>query len=190
MLKTQESLYTFEEYCNYNDDPDNRYELVNGKLEIMNPPTFRHLLIAKFLEQEFDKQIKQLNLPWVCLKDAGIRTGWRKSRLPDLYIIPLEEIREYLDKSAISETPPLLVVEVISPDSIKRDYRYKRSEYAALGIPEYWIIDPLENTISILQLEDGFYEEKKFTNQDTIISLTFPELSLTVTKVLESEKND
>lgn len=46
---TTERLYSFEEYLAYDDGTDNRYELVDGKLESMNPPTFRHLLLAKFI---------------------------------------------------------------------------------------------------------------------------------------------
>ncbi|GAB4539170.1 MAG: hypothetical protein Tsb0014_29390 [Pleurocapsa sp.] len=50
-----------------------------------------------------------------------------------------------------------------SPDSIKRDYRYKRSEYAALGVNEYWIVDPIEQRVTILVLDEGLYEETIFT---------------------------
>ncbi len=46
---TPKTLYSFEEYLQWDLDPDNRYELVDGKLELMNPPTFRHILIAKFI---------------------------------------------------------------------------------------------------------------------------------------------
>lgn len=60
-----------------------------------------------------------------------------------------------LNQSAVFEVPPQLVVEIVSPESLKRDYRYKRSEYAALGIPEYWIIDPEQQKITILQWEEG-----------------------------------
>ena len=58
--QTAEDLLSFEEYLNYDDGQDNRYELVLGKLEIMNPPTVRHFLIAKFLEQVFDKVIENI----------------------------------------------------------------------------------------------------------------------------------
>jgi len=182
--KTSERLYTFEEYLNYDDDTDNRYELVDGKLELMNPPTFRHLLIAKFAEQIFDAEIKRLSLPWLCFREAGIRTGWRKSRLSDLYIVPIDQVRDFLDRSAVAEIPPLLAVEVVSPESVSRDYRYKRSEYAALEIPEYWIVDPLKNQICVLLLEEGLYEETVFTGSQPIASRTFPELSITVEQVL------
>ncbi|MFB2834650.1 Uma2 family endonuclease [Floridanema evergladense] len=90
------------------------------------------LLIADFLQDNFKAEIKRLGLPWVCFREAGIRTGWRKSRLSDLYIVPVEQVREFLDRSAVTEIPPLLAVEVVSPDSISRNYRFKRSEYAVL----------------------------------------------------------
>lgn len=64
----------------------------------------------------------------------------------------------------IRVSPRSQFVEVVSPDSVKRDYRYKRSEYVALEIPEYWIVDPLETKISVLLLEEGLYEETVFTS--------------------------
>jgi Uma2 family endonuclease len=184
MLTTKEQLFSFEEYLAYQDDTDHRYELVDGKLELMNPPTFRHILVAKFIEGQLDEQIQGLNLPWLCFREAGIRTGWRKSRLADLYVVTVDQVTDILDQSAVCQTPPLLAVEIISPDSIKRDYRFKRSEYAALEIPEYWIIDPLEKKVTVLLLEEGLYEESVFIGQQQIKSLTFPELVLTVEQVL------
>jgi len=67
---------------------------------------------------------------------------------------------------------------------IQTRYRRKRSEYAALEVPEYWIVDPLKNQISILLLVEGLYEETVFTGSQQIVSQTFPELSITVEQVL------
>jgi len=186
IAKSTEHLYSFEEYCHYDDGTDNRYELVDGRLEIVNPPTFRHLLISDFIRDALKAEIARLGLPWLCFKEAGVRTGWRKSRLTDVYVVTAEQVMELLDESAICDTPPLLVVEVVSHDSSKRDYRYKRSEYAALEIPEYWIVDPIENKITVLLLEEGLYEETVFVNNQTIISPTFPELSLTAEQILKA----
>ncbi|QHG17816.1 Uma2 family endonuclease [Nostoc sp. ATCC 53789] len=183
---TTERLYSFEEYLAYNDGTDSRYELVDGKLERMNPPTFRHLLLAKFLEQTFDTEINRLSLPWLCFREAGVRTGWRKSRLPDVYVVTAEQVMEFLDESAVCQSAPILVVEVVSPDSVKRDYRYKRSEYAALEIAEYWIVDPIESKITILLLSEGLYEEKEFSGSQQIVSATFSEIALTVEQVLSA----
>ncbi|BAZ54282.1 hypothetical protein NIES4103_69670 (plasmid) [Nostoc sp. NIES-4103] len=181
---TTERLYSFEEYLAYDDGTDNRYELVDGKLELMNPPTFRHLLISDFIQDNFKAEIKRLGLPWLCFREAGVRTGWRKSRLPDVYVVTAEQVKESLDESAVCQTAPILVVEVVSLDSVKRDYRYKRSEYAALEIPEYWIVDPIESKITILLLSEGLYEEKEFSKSEQIVSATFPEIVLTVEQIL------
>ena len=183
MFSIEEKSLSFEEYLNYDNGDDFSYELVEGKLELMNPPTLLHLLISKFLEEIFGQQIKADNLSLVCLQGAGIRTGVNKSRIPDLAIFPLSILQSQLERSAVFETPPQLVVEIVSPESRKRDYRYKRSEYAALGIPEYWIIDPQNQIITILQWDEGLYEERVFQGKEMIISQQFPKLTLTVEQV-------
>ncbi len=91
-----------------------------------------------------------------------------------------------INLSAVFESPPLLVVEVVSPDSIKWDYHYKRSEYAAVEVPEYWIVDPLKEKISVLWLEEGFYEETVFTGDQQIVSRTFPEMAIAVNRVFSA----
>ena len=74
-ITTPQTEYSFEEYVQYDRDPDNRYELVNGKLELMNPPTFRHILISKFIERELDKEINRLKLPWLAMREGGNQNG-------------------------------------------------------------------------------------------------------------------
>jgi Uma2 family endonuclease len=162
--------YSFEEYLTYDDGTETRYKLVNGQLEPTALPTFRYIFIVQFVEQRLDSEIARLGLPWLCFREAGVRTGWRKSRLTDICVLVADQIAGMMDQSAVCQTSPLLVVEMISPDSIKQDYRYKRSEYAALEIPEYWIVDPLESKISVLLLDDGLYEEFIFTGTQVIAS--------------------
>ena len=183
---TEKSLCSFEEYLKH-DDPDHRYELVDGKLELMNPPTFRHILIAKFIERELDKEINRLELSCLALREGGIRTGWRKSRIADIYLITKEQIQDSLDKSGILLTSPLLVIEIVIPESVKRDYRYKRSEYAALGINEYWIVDPIEQQVLILVLDEGLYEETIFTAEQELVSPTFAEIKLTPKRIFAAD---
>ncbi|MFN6566089.1 Uma2 family endonuclease [Dendronalium sp. ChiSLP03b] len=186
MLTTPITNVTFEEYLTYDDGNGFHYELVDGRLELMNPPTIEHFLIAKFLEQALDAEIKRLSLPWLCFRESGVRTGRNKSRLTDLCVVTLEQARELINLSAVFQSPPLLIIEVVSPESVKRDYRYKRSEYAALEVPEYWIVDPIENKISLLLLEEGLYEETVFTANQKIVSRTFPELAIAVEWVFDA----
>ncbi len=184
---TPKSLYSFEEYIKYEDNPDNRYELVEGKLELINPPTFRHILICDFIRDALKAEINRLKLPWLAIREGGIRTGWRKSRIADVYVVTREQVMGSLDESGVLETSPILVIEVVSPDSIKRDYRYKRSEYAALGINEYWIVDPIEQQVTILVLDEGLYEETVFTSEQELVSLSFKEIKLTPQQIFTAE---
>jgi len=178
MVSTPVASITFEEYLIYNDGNGFHYELVDGKLELMNPPTIEHFLIVDFLDTVLKAEIKRRSSPWLCFRESGVRTGRNKSRLTDLCVVTLEQARELLNTSAVFQSPPLLIVEVVSPESVKRDYRHKRSEYAALEVPEYWIVDSLEVKISVLLLEDGFYEETVFTATQKIVSRIFPELAI------------
>ncbi len=79
-----------------------------------------------------------------------------------------------------------MVVGVVSPGKVNedRDYPYKRSEYAARGIPEYWIVDADKDRVTLLTLVDGLYEEVVFQGKDVIRSVIFPTLDLTAAQVL------
>ena len=111
-------------------------------------------------------------------------TGLRKSRLTDVYVLRPEQVSDFLDESAICQTAPLLAVEVVSPDSVTRDYRYKRAEYAALEIPKYWIVDPLESQVAVLVFNEGLYDETVFEGDRPLTSPTFPDLKLTIENIL------
>ena len=52
-----------------------------------------------------------------------------------------------------------LVVEIVSPDDPERDIVTKRADYAEAGIPEYWIVNPIDTTITVLTLEGSAYTE-------------------------------
>ena len=174
---------TFEDYLAYDDGTDTRHELVDGELLPMNPPRGKHIKVSSFLYKVLDRAIEQKGEPWVVRWEYGIRTGVRTSRIADLVVLSEEQEDSLLEQSAVLEDPPILAVEVVSPDDPARDYRYKRSEYAAKGIPEYWIVDLKKQQVVVLTLVKGFYEEAIFTEADRIISPTFPDLDLTVNQL-------
>lgn len=178
-------LMSFENYLTYNDETDNRYELINGELALMPPPALQHVLIAEFLDDLFEQEVKRLQLDWFSFRGVGVRTGLRKSRLPDIAIVTKAQVQLIGHQVAVFETSPLLVVEIVRESSVKQDYRFKRTEYAALEIPEYWIIDPLENKVSVLVLEEGFYEVAEFKGIQPIVSPTFKELIATPESILQ-----
>ncbi len=178
-------LMSFEEYLHYDDGTENRYELIDGELALMSRPSVRHMKIAKFLERLFDQEIQRLQLPWEAFQEAGVRTALRRSRYTDVCVVTAEQVSELMERPAIYETPPLLAVEIVSEESIKRDYRYKRSEYAAADIPEYWIVDPLTEKVSLLLLEEGLYELTEYSGAERLISRTFPALNMSAQAILQ-----
>ena len=110
-------------------------------------------------------------------------------RIPDLLVLS-EELAVEMNGATRSivlmdMSPPLLVVEVVSPKQENRDYRYKRTEYAARGIAEYWIVDPLEQKVTVLEWVEGLYEEQVFTGDNLIVSPVLGALELTVDRVLQ-----
>ncbi|MEH2068371.1 MAG: Uma2 family endonuclease [Nostoc sp.] len=181
---------TLEEYLNYDDGTDSQYELVAGELVAMPPESPKNVQISLFLLVNF---LKFVPINWLSNKVEIVVAGFRATtRIPDLVVLT-DELATALEGATRSTItldmpPPALIVEVVSPGKANQDqdYRYKRSEYAARGIAEYWIVDPQREIITVLILVDGLYEETKYTGNTTIVSTIFPELQLTAEQVLQT----
>jgi len=179
---------TLEEFFSYDDGTDAMYELEDGKLILMTAESEINRRIAMFILACFLQQgIPAYRLS---MKTEIVTTGSR-IRVPDLMVFS-EELAIAMDaekrSTVMSEMPaPLLVVEVVSPNQSSRDYRHKRSEYAARGIAEYWIIDPIQGRITILEWVDGLYEEQVYEGDKAIASFVLSNLQLTAAQVLQAK---
>jgi Uma2 family endonuclease len=176
------------EYLVYSDGGDTRYELVAGELVPMALPTGRHVQIQKFLSQVFEAEIARQQLPWTTIQGGlGIQSPrgnrWDSVRIPDGVVLPLEQWQEMGSREALirpEDPPPLLVVEVVSESSRAADYRAKQAEYCVLGIGEYWVVDPLEEKVSLLLLHEGWYDVLELKGSDPVSSKVFPKLELQI----------
>jgi len=185
MIQTSKKL-TFEEYLTYDDGTDKRYEFEDGGLLEMPPATGKHEAIITFLLIRFYLEIQRLGLPFQ-VRPSGMEVQTPgQSRKPDVCVITNEQAKTIENTSAILQTPPLLAVEVVSPESIDRDYVKKKSEYLNARIPEYWIADPIENKVTVCSLTNNSYLETVFVEDEIIISQLFRELNLTVKQVLSA----
>jgi Uma2 family endonuclease len=187
MTATSQKM-TLEEFLAYDDGTDNLYELENGELIWMPSESEINRRIAMFLLA----YLLQQGIPSyrLSMKTEVAVSGTRVSvRLPDLLVLS-EELATELQGATRSivlmdMSPPLMAVEVVSRNQEKRDYRYKRSEYAARGIAEYWIIDPILKQVTILELVQGFYEEKVYRGSDRLNSPLFTQIDLTAEQLLQ-----
>ncbi|NHC35506.1 Uma2 family endonuclease [Scytonema millei] len=189
-MTTTARQFTLAEYLTYSDGTDKRYELVNGELVEMPSESDLNNAIAIFLLLAFAQLI-----PGRLLRRGTeiVVSGFRAtSRVPDLMVLT-EDLAAALAGTARSiimpdMPPPALVVEVVSPgkENEDRDYRYKRSEYAARGITEYWIVDPQGDRVVVLTLVDGLYEEAIYQGDERLVSQTFSLLELSAKQILQA----
>jgi Uma2 family endonuclease len=181
-------LLTLKAYLERENTAEKHYELVSGNLNEMPPESPQNAEIAIKLLLIFAQFISPRLLR--CKDTEIVVSGSRATvRLPDLMVLT-ENLADDLYSNQrstinIDMPPPALVLEVVSPGKANRDrdYRYKRSEYAARGIAEYWIVDPQESKVTVLLLDHGLYQENVYQNNDLIKSQLFPQLQLTTTKV-------
>jgi Uma2 family endonuclease len=188
MIVATANKMTFEEFLNYDDGTDNLYEFENGELIPMPLESELNRRIAMFLVAYF----LQLGIPYYRLSmktEIAVNSRQVGVRVPDLVVFS-EELAQVMQGATRSlilmDMPlPLLVVEVVSPNQENRDYRYKRSEYAARGITEYWIVDPIGQKVTVLEWVEGFYEEQVYRGDDMICSPLFSDVKLTVAEVFQ-----
>lgn len=130
-------------------------EYSDGCLEFPPIPTLFHQRIVLFLFRLLDELVRRQEPGEVQVAPLPVRLWPGKYREPDLVFLANERLRgdpEYPEGAD-------LVMEVVSggPEDRKRDLVIKRQEYARAGIPEYWIVDPEEEKIEVLVLENRSY---------------------------------
>ena len=183
---------TFEQYLEYDDGTDNRYELSNGELVKVPPESPETYGIARFL---FVQLLSLVKLEQIFSHSLELQVlGKTQNRFPDLVVVG--EVHLKLMNKRITITldmpPPPFVVEVVSPyrnqkdENYRRDYVDKRKQYEERGIPEYWIIDPQAQLVIVPVLVNGRYQATEFSGNQRIVSRTFPELKLTAAQVLQA----
>jgi Uma2 family endonuclease len=175
--------FTLEEFYAYDDGTDMSYELVDGEIVPILPVTYEnsHIITKLFISLSKLFPIKLLTLRDTMLEVLGRRA---KVRIPNLMILG-QDCSDALHTGTLAiisfdMPPPLVVIEVVSPDNINREYRYKRSEYAARGILEYWIVDRELEKVTVLTLIDGLYEEEVLGKEDRLVSKALPEVAIAI----------
>lgn len=146
MPMAQTKVWTLEELHSLPDD-GNKYELLHGELFVTPAPTFDHETIIA--------RLNALLVPFVMAHDLGyVYSGHSVIRRSGSEVIPDLLVRQRAaPKTAWEAAPvPILVVEVLSPSTRKRDHEYKRPFYAdEVGVPEYWIVDGDRRSIAVIR---------------------------------------
>ncbi|MBD2362573.1 Uma2 family endonuclease [Anabaena minutissima FACHB-250] len=197
----QQKPLSFDEFiARYSGD--NRYELIDGEVFDLEP-TGSHEEVAAFITAKICVQIDATGLPWFVLQRGLLRPsniGMTAFR-PDVAVVNRDELTKeplWSDQSILTLGSSIKFVAEVVSSNWQNDYARKVEDYAVLGIPEYWIADyagnggtkhigkPKQPTLSICTLINGEYEIQQFRGNQTIGSLTFPDLKLTAEQVLRA----
>jgi Uma2 family endonuclease len=146
-LLIKETGWTVEDYYQLPED-GNQYEIIGGRLELKPSPAATHQIISSNVVSAFLDSCKEEYIILYAPMDVILSDS--ETRQPDILMIHRSR-RHIIEERGIMG-PPDLVVEIISPNSAKRDRSMKRESYARFLVPEYWIVDPVYRTIEQYEL--------------------------------------
>ena len=125
---------SIDEYLNTSYKPD--LDFNDGVLEERNVGTYDHGKIQGWLFQIFNMNAKAWRTDPVV--EQRIRLGFNRVRICDVVILRADAPRE-----AVTTTPPLLCVEILSPDDRLSRTKLVLADYLAMGVNHIWLIDPI-----------------------------------------------
>ncbi len=157
---------TYREFreMEFNDNDLFLYEILNGILVRKSAPHILHQRISQKLNRLFENYVLPKQLGEVFTAPVDVVLSEVNAPQPDLIFISTANANIIDEVEGIVNGAPDLVVEIISPSSIKRDRIEKKAIYEQFGIPEYWLIDPNNQSIEIYTLKEGKYELHAFAD--------------------------
>lgn len=174
-IMSQPPFLTEEEFLELCDE-DTKAEYIDGEVIVHSPASNQHGRISMFLGSIIQFYVDQYKLGtvWGDNFQVRLRTGLR--RVPDMIFVSNE------NKVNISNTEidgaPDLVIEIVSPDSVVRDWRDKYFDYEQAGVKEYWVIDPGNKRMEIYCLNKQRKYEKQNPEKGILTSKALPEFWL------------
>lgn len=154
-LGALQGLWSVEQYLTLTNQTNRMIEFTDGVIEVLPVPTKYHQAVSRVLFLALLAVMQRIggDVFYAPLR-VEVRPG--KFREPDLLLVLDKDDPRAQDEYWIGAD---LVVEIVSPDKPKRDTEEKLIDYAEAAIPEYWIVNPLQNTITVLVLDGAAYNE-------------------------------
>lgn len=147
--------WTYDDFLALPDD-GNRYEVIEGVLYVSPPPSVPHQRRLTNLCRRVGNFVKHEQLGELFVSPIALLMPNARPVQPDAFFVARDSAR-VVETEQYLEGVPDLVVEAASPSSAGYDRREKQDAYARAGVPEYWILHPVDMTIELLRLEDGKY---------------------------------
>jgi Uma2 family endonuclease len=165
-------------------------EYSQGHIEVLPMPTLSHQRLLAYLYGLLLAFVDGRDMGEVLFAPLKVRIQRREYREPDI----LFALKEHANlKGERFWKGADLVMEIVSPDakSRRRDLKKKRRDYAQAGITEYWIIDPREETMTVLRLVGESYEvHGEFSRGEIATSHLLPGFTVDVTAAFDRQNPD
>lgn len=180
-----QGAWSDEAYLRLTDHCRCLVEFTDGFVEQLPMPTSSHQLVALYIYRLFHAYLHPLGgVAMAAPLRMRIREG--KYREPDVLLLQNRLDDRFQDRFWLGAD---LAVEVVNPDKPSRDWVDKRKDYAAASIPEYWIADPRDETVTVFVLEEGAYAENAaFGRGDTATSRLLDGLTVDVAAMFDEAK--
>lgn len=169
---------------------DVKAEFINGKVIMHSPVKRRHLRASGNLTTLLRVYVQTNDLGEVDTEKALVAMT-RNDYEPDICFWR-KEVADEFDDDMMLHPAPDLVVEILSKSTTKRDRGIKFEDYAAHGVREYWLVDPLRQTVEQFRLDEEFMAFDAVGNfhlTDSITALTVPGFTIPVRAIFEQEAN-
>jgi Uma2 family endonuclease len=154
---SRQKLYTFDDFCALIRE-DQKADLIDGVIYMASPENTAATDIFMWLGGLTDFFVRKKKLSRMFGSRVAFHIDDRNGPEPDLAFVAAKRLR--LVKRRRVDGAPDLAIEIVSPESIDRDFVLKRRRYEQAGVREYWIIDELESRVTLLRLgRDGRYKE-------------------------------
>ena len=167
-LPAEKARYTFADCLTWEENE--RIEIIDGEAVMMAPPSSVHQEIVAELTRQFGNYLEGKRCK-VYPAPFGVRLFERDGEAPeDVDTMVEPDLSVVCDRSKIDKYgckgAPDLVVEILSPSSLRHDRFVKLGLYQRAGVREYWIVNPAEKSVQVFLLEDGHYTAKDYGGAD------------------------
>lgn len=155
-MAVQEKRYTVEEFWEYVsrlENVDQRFELIDGEIVEVPPPSKRNSMIAADLLTFINNHVHQFDLGRVLGADGGFTLLYGNVRMPDVSFVAKHRLDEMEHTEGVFA--PDLAVEVISPSETPRSITAKTALYLNSGSRMVWNVYPDDSVIEVWQKGDG-----------------------------------
>lgn len=159
-MEVLEKMLTYREYreMEFDDDDNFQYELINGELMRKASPTIEHQRLVRKIAFAIEKYLEAKPIGEVFFAPLDVVLDEHNVPQPDIFFVGKDKQFILDENEQVIIGIPDLIIEILSPGSVKRDRIVKKKVYEQFGVPEFWLVDPSYKNVEIFRLTDGTYE--------------------------------